>query len=56
MYRNDAVVVLDWNMFLKFGFDKKGIYNKIPFLHKAFHGDFMKGITSFLLTSIILDG
>ena len=56
LYRNDAVVVLDWNILLKFGFEKRDILNKIPILHKAFHGDFRKGITSFLLTSIILDG
>ena len=29
-------------MSLKFGFEKRGIFNKIPFLHKAFHGDFWK--------------
>ena len=33
----------------KFGFDKRGIFNKIPFLHKAFHEDFWKGITSFFI-------
>ena len=27
---------------IKFGFEKRGIFNKIPFLHKAFHGDFWK--------------
>ena len=32
---------------LKFGFEKRGIFNKIPFLHKAFHGDFWKRFTSF---------
>ena len=32
---------------LKFGFEKSGIFNKIPFLHKAFHGDFWKRLTSF---------
>ena len=31
----------------KFGSEKRGIFNKILFLHKAFHGDFWKGITSF---------
>ena len=41
---------------LKFGFEKGGILNKIPFLQKALHGDFWKGITSFLLTSITLGG
>ena len=55
LYRNDAVVLLEWNILLKFGFEKRGIFNKILFLHKAFHGDFWKGITSFLLPRIILD-
>ena len=32
---------------LKFGFEKRGIFNKIPFVHKAFHGDFWKRLTSF---------
>ena len=32
---------------LKFGFEIKVIFNKIPFLHKAFHGDFWEGITLF---------
>ena len=32
---------------LKFGFEKRGIFNKIPFLHKAFHGDFWKGLLHF---------
>ena len=32
---------------LKFGFEKRGIFNKNPLLHKAFHGDFWKGTTSF---------
>ena len=38
MYRNDgAVVYLQKNVF-KFSFEKRGIFNKIPFLHyKAFH-------------------
>ena len=27
----------------KFGLEKRGILNKNPFLHKAFHGDFWKG-------------
>ena len=40
---------------LKIGFEKRGILNKIPFLHKAFNGDFWKEISSFLSTSIILD-
>ena len=48
LYRNDAVVVHDWNILLKSGFEKRGILNKILFLHKAFHGDFLKGITLFL--------
>ena len=39
----------------KFGFEKRGIFNKIPFLHKALHGDFWKGITLFLSRNIILD-
>ena len=56
LYKNDDVVVLDWNILLKFGFEKRDIFNRIPYLHKAFHGYFRKGITSFLLTSIILDG
>ena len=56
LYSNDAVVVLDWNAPLNFGFEKRGIFNKIPFLHKTFHGDFRKGITSLLSTSIIIDG
>ena len=32
---------------LKFGFEKRGIFNKIHFLHKAFQGDFWKRLTSF---------
>ena len=43
---------------LKFGFEKKFFlffFYKIPFLHKAFHGDFWKGITLFLSTRIVLD-
>ena len=32
---------------LKFGFEKRGICNKIPFLNKAFHGDFWKEITCY---------
>ena len=47
MHRNDAGVVFDRKNVLKFGFEKGGIFNKILFLHKAFHGDFWKGITSF---------
>ena len=47
MYRNDGVVVFE-KVALKFGFVKMGSFNKIPFLHKAFHGDFWKRITSFL--------
>ena len=39
----------------KLGFEKRGIFNKIPFLHKAFHGHFWKGMTSFLSRHIILD-
>ena len=35
------------NIVLEFGFEKMGIFNKIPFLHKAFHGDIWKAITSF---------
>ena len=34
LYRNDAVVVLDWKIVLKFGFEKRGIFNKNPFLLK----------------------
>ena len=34
VYRNDAVVVLDWNILLKIGFEKKGNFNKIPFYIK----------------------
>ena len=34
---------------------KRGIFNKIPFLHKAFHRRFWKGITSFISENIILD-
>ena len=33
-----------------------GIFHEIPFLHKAFHVDFWKGIILFLSTTIILDG
>ena len=55
MYRNDGVVVFGWKIVFKFGFEKRDIFNKIPFLHKAFHGDFRKGITSFLSKNIILD-
>ena len=40
---------------LKFDFEKRGIFNKITFLHKAFNGDFWKGIPLFLLISIVLD-
>ena len=40
---------------LKFGFEKMGIFNKIHFLHKAFHEDYWKLITVFSSTSIILD-
>ena len=47
MYRNDGTVVFDRKVDFKFGFEKRGIFNKNPFLHKAFHGDFSKGITSF---------
>ena len=32
---------------LKFGFEKRGIFNIIPFLHKVFHGYFWKRRTSF---------
>ena len=53
MYKNDSFID---KMVLKFGFEKRGIFNKIPFLQKAFHGDFWKGITSFLSRNIILDG
>ena len=42
MYRNDGVVVFE-KIFFKFGFEKDFFFNKIPFLHKAFHGDFWKG-------------
>ena len=38
--------LIEKNVF-KFGFEKRGILNKIPFLHKAFHGYFWKGMTSF---------
>ena len=30
-----------------FGFEKRGIFNKILFLHKAFHGDSGKGLFHF---------
>ena len=42
---------------LKFGFEKKFFFflNKIPFLYKAFHEIFLKGITLFLSTSTVLD-
>ena len=54
--RNDAAVVLDWKFVLKFGFEKGVILTKFHFfLHKAFHGDFWKGIPLFLSTSIVLD-
>ena len=56
MYRNDAVVVIDWKIVLNFGLEKKGVFNKIPFPHKVFYGDFWKGSTSFSSTNIILDG
>ena len=46
--------LVEKNVF-KFGFEKRVIFNKIPFLHKAFHGDFWKGVTSFLSRNIILD-
>ena len=29
LYRDDAVVVLDWNILLKFGFEKGVPFNKI---------------------------
>ena len=47
MYRNDGVVVLIEKIALKFGFEKRSIFNKIQFLHKALHGDFWKRLTSF---------
>ena len=47
MYRNDGAVVFAPKIVFEFGFEKRGIFNKIPFLHKAFHGKFWKGITSF---------
>ena len=51
MYRNDAVVVFEWEKIVfNFGFE-----NKISSLHKAFHGEFSKGIASFLSRMIILD-
>ena len=28
LYRNDAVVVLDWNILLNFGFEKKGYFKQ----------------------------
>ena len=31
---------------LKFGFEKRGIFNKNPFLHKASNGNFWKGTSS----------
>ena len=31
----------------KFGFEKRGIFKKISFLHKAFHGDFWKRLLHF---------
>ena len=34
LYRNYAVVALDWNILVNFGFEKRGIFNKIPHLHK----------------------
>ena len=34
LYRNDAVVVLDWNILLKFGFEKRGILTKFHFYIK----------------------
>ena len=47
--------LIEKNVF-KFGFEKKGIFNEIPLLHKAFHGHFWKGMTSFLSRNIILNG
>ena len=35
MYRNDGVEEFDRKTIFKFGFEKKGIFNKIPFLHKV---------------------
>ena len=43
------------NIVFKFGFEKKGIFNKIPFLNKAFHGEIWKVIASISSRNIILD-
>ena len=58
MYRNDALVVFDilYIVILKFDFEKGAFFNKVLFLHGAFYRDFWEGITTFLSTSIILDG
>ena len=34
-------------IFLIFGFEKRDIFNKFPFLHKAFHGISGKGLPYF---------
>ena len=38
---------------LKFGFEKRGIFNKNSFLHKAFHGVSGKGLLHFYASSLI---
>ena len=56
MYRNDGVVMFDGKKIVfKFGFKKRGIFNNISFLNKAFHGEIWKVVTSFSSRNIILD-
>ena len=42
IYRNYGVAVFDWKNCIQICFEKRGIFSKIPFLHKAFHGVFWK--------------
>ena len=61
MYINDVLWCLIKIFAKKYCFEKKKkkkkkrVFNKIPFLHKMFHGDFRKEITT-LSTRIIHDG
>ena len=52
MYRNDDIECLIKMFVLKFGFEKKRLF----FNRKSFHRDFWEGITTFLSTSIVLNG
>ena len=56
LYRNDAVVMLDWTILLNFGFEKRDIFFNISIFYIKRSMGILEGITSFLLTSTILDG